>query len=66
MGGIDEKYDVAVSTACGRLDNIVVDSADTAQWCIEYLRKNGFGRTVFIALEKLEHLTQQALSKIQT
>lgn len=39
-----EKYDVAISTACTRLDNIVVDTMETAQKCIEFLRTNNIGR----------------------
>lgn len=56
LGGIDVKYDVAISTCCGRLDNVVVDSVDTAQACIEYLKKYNIGRASFIALEKIQHL----------
>ncbi|KAF7268607.1 hypothetical protein GWI33_018297 [Rhynchophorus ferrugineus] len=66
LGAIDQKYDVAISTACGPLDNIVVDTVDCAQWCIEYLKKHDIGRAVFIALEKQEHLRHQANSQIQT
>ncbi|VVD06021.1 unnamed protein product [Leptidea sinapis] len=40
LGGIDATYDVAISTCCGALDNIVVDSVDTAQACVEFLRRN--------------------------
>lgn len=66
LGAIDQKYDVAISTACGPLDNIVVDTVETAQWCIEFLKKHDIGRAVFIALEKQEYLRQRANSQIQT
>ncbi|GLV32117.1 gluon [Carabus blaptoides fortunei] len=66
LGAIDMKYDVAVSTACGPLDNIVVDTVDTAQWCIEYLKAHNIGRATFIALDKQEHLRNLANSKINT
>lgn len=56
LGGIDVKYDVAISTCCGRLDNVVVDTVDTAQACIEYLKQFNVGRASFIALEKIQHL----------
>lgn len=56
LGGIDAKYDVAISTCCGRLDNVVVDTVDTAQACIEYLKQFNVGRASFIALEKIQHL----------
>ncbi|XP_030379225.1 structural maintenance of chromosomes protein 4 [Scaptodrosophila lebanonensis] len=55
LGGINAKYDIAISTACGRLDNIVVDRLDTAQAAIAALKQYNVGRASFIALEKLEH-----------
>ncbi|CAG8567894.1 7212_t:CDS:2 [Funneliformis caledonium] len=33
LGVIDDKYDVAISTACPALDNIVVDSIEVGQTC---------------------------------
>lgn len=61
LGGIDQKYDVAISTCCGRLDNIVVEDVATAQNCIQFLKDNNIGRGSFIALEKITHL----ISKIE-
>ncbi|CAG4980798.1 unnamed protein product [Colias eurytheme] len=58
LGGIDAKYDVAISTCCGALENIVVDSVDTAQECVEFLRRNDIGRATFIALDKQQHLVK--------
>ncbi|KAG0183387.1 hypothetical protein DFQ29_005763 [Apophysomyces sp. BC1021] len=52
LGVIDDKYDVAISTACPALDNIVVDSVEAGQACIEYLRKNNLGRGVFTILNQ--------------
>ncbi|CAH0546726.1 unnamed protein product [Brassicogethes aeneus] len=66
LGAIDQKFDVAISTACGPLDNIVVDTVSTAQWCIEFLKRHDIGRATFIALEKQEHLAQHANSQIRT
>ena len=63
LGTIDEKYDVAISTACSALENMVVDSVEAGQQCIEYLRKNNLGRANFICLDKL---TQRDLSVMQT
>lgn len=57
LGTIKDKYDVAISTACPALDNIVVDTAETGQQCIEYIRKNQLGRGTFIALDKLAEAT---------
>ncbi|KAL1962333.1 hypothetical protein VTN77DRAFT_9824 [Rasamsonia byssochlamydoides] len=53
LGTIDEKYDVAISTACPALDNMVVDSVEVGQQCIDYLRKNNLGRANFILLDRL-------------
>lgn len=63
LGVIDDKYDVAISTACSALDSMVVDKVETAQICIEYLRKNKLGYANFICLDKLRKFN---LDKIQT
>ncbi|KAF2176379.1 condensin subunit Cut3 [Zopfia rhizophila CBS 207.26] len=63
LGAIDQTYDVAISTACGQLDHLVVDSVEVGQQCIDYLRKNNLGRANFILLEKLQ---QRDLSQIET
>lgn len=53
LGTIDQKYDVAISTACGALDNFVTDTVEAGQQCIEYLRKTNLGRGNFMCLDKL-------------
>ncbi|KAI9688852.1 MAG: hypothetical protein M1822_001209 [Bathelium mastoideum] len=63
LGAIDQKYDVAISTACPSLDNLVVDTVEVGQQCIEYLRKNNLGRANFICLDRLP---KRDLSQIQT
>lgn len=63
LGAIDQKYDVAISTACGALDNFVTDTVEAGQQCIEYLRKTNMGRGNFICLDKLR---SRDLSAIQT
>lgn len=55
LGVIDDRYDVAISTACPALDNIVVEAVEAGQACIEYLRKNNLGRAVFTVLSQLRH-----------
>lgn len=65
LGGIDSKYDVAISTCCGRLDNIVVDTINTAQECIEFLKRTDSGRATFIALEKVSYLAEKAARRMQ-
>ena len=63
LGVIDAKYDVAISTACPSLDNLVVDTVEGGQGCIDYLRKNNLGRANFILLDRL---TQRDLSPVDT
>ena len=53
LGTIDEKYDVAISTACPGLDDIVVDTMETAVKCVEFLKKHDLGCATFIALDKV-------------
>lgn len=53
LGRIDAKYDLAMNTVGAALDNIVVDTVDIGQQCVEYLRKNQLGRAKFILLDKL-------------
>ncbi|ORY34983.1 RecF/RecN/SMC N terminal domain-domain-containing protein [Naematelia encephala] len=53
LGIIDDKYDVAVTTACSALNNLVVDTVEQGQACIEHLRKGNIGRASFMVLEKL-------------
>jgi structural maintenance of chromosome 4 len=54
LATIPEEYDVAVSTACGTLDHIVVQTTAGAQRCLEFLRKHGLGRANFIPLDKMK------------
>ncbi|KAI8366600.1 hypothetical protein BD560DRAFT_490754 [Blakeslea trispora] len=63
LGVIDDRYDVAISTACPALDNIVVETVEAGQACIEYLRKNNLGRSVFTVLSKLR---EQDMDVIET
>lgn len=64
LGTIPDKYDVAVSTACGALNNLVVDTVEQGQSCIEYLRKQNVGRASFMVLEKLP--STNSIEKITT
>ena len=52
LATVDEKFDVAVSTACGMLDHVVVKTTAGAQRCLEFLRKYNLGRASFIPLDK--------------
>lgn len=59
MAVIDQKYDVAITTACGQLDWFVVETAEGAQMCVEYLRKYNLGRAKFIILDKIKWIVPQ-------
>lgn len=61
LGVIDDKYDVAISTACPALDSMVVDTVETAQACIDYLRKNRLGYANFICLNKLQNFNMSPI-----
>lgn len=63
LGTIDQKYDVAISTACSALDNFMTDTVEGGQQCIEYLRKTNLGRGNFMCLDKLG---SKDLSPIET
>ncbi|KFV04464.1 Structural maintenance of chromosomes protein 4, partial [Tauraco erythrolophus] len=65
VGAIHEKYDVAISSCCGALDNIVVDTIDTAQQCVNFLKASGIGVATFIALDKMA-VWEKKMEKIPT
>ncbi|KAM4693734.1 structural maintenance of chromosomes protein 4 [Discoglossus pictus] len=65
LGAIDEKYDVAISSSCGALDHIVVDTIDTAQECVNFLKKQNVGVATFIGLDKMK-VWGKGLEKIDT
>ncbi|GFS60645.1 structural maintenance of chromosomes protein 4 [Nephila pilipes] len=66
LGGIDAKYDVAISTACGALDHIVTDTISTAQECVELLKKDNLGYATFIALDQMKKWEPYVKEKIST
>jgi structural maintenance of chromosome 4 len=53
LGTIPDKYDVAISTACPQLHNMVVDTVEQGQTCIGYLRSQNVGRASFMILQKI-------------
>ncbi|KAH7339002.1 RecF/RecN/SMC N terminal domain-containing protein [Rhizoctonia solani] len=65
LGTIPDEYDVAVTTAAGGLNNMVVDTVEQAQACIEHLRKFNVGRAQFYVLEKL-NVNARNMERIQT
>lgn len=64
LGSIDEKYDTAVTTACGALENIVVTTTEVAQNCVEVLKAKRLGRATFIILHEIRDLLDHANRKI--
>uniref|UniRef100_A0A672M857 Structural maintenance of chromosomes protein 4-like n=1 Tax=Sinocyclocheilus grahami TaxID=75366 RepID=A0A672M857_SINGR len=65
LGAVDEKYDVAVSSSCGSLDNILVDTIDTAQRCVTFLKTQNIGVATFIGLDKMK-VWQQSMGSVST
>ncbi|KAF9129373.1 hypothetical protein BGW39_004213 [Mortierella sp. 14UC] len=65
LGAIDDKYDVAISTACPALDNIVVDNVEVGQQCIEFVRKNNLGRVSLILLNQLPNRSMKPIETPQ-
>jgi len=54
LGQVDEKYAKAIEVAAGRrAEAIVVEDDGVAAKCIEYLKKNNYGRATFLPLNKL-------------
>ncbi|VDC03390.1 unnamed protein product [Peniophora sp. CBMAI 1063] len=53
LSAIDSKYDVAITTACGALNNMVCDTVEQATQCMDYLRTNKTGRANVMVLEKI-------------
>ena len=51
-----KKYEVAIETAIGgRIQNVVIDSENTAKVLIDYLKKNKFGRATFLPLSAMRN-----------
>ncbi len=60
----DQRVNVAIETALGaKIDNIVVDSRDTATKCINYLKDNNIGRATFLPLDKVSPRGKSSASK---
>ncbi|KAG2452715.1 hypothetical protein HYH02_002947 [Chlamydomonas schloesseri] len=66
LAAIDAKYDAAVSTAVGALDNVLVETTSDAQRAVEHLRRANAGCATFLILEKQQHLERAANERIDT
>ncbi|MDI6798589.1 MAG: AAA family ATPase [Candidatus Aenigmarchaeota archaeon] len=52
---VPEKYQVAIEVAAGpHLNDVVVDSDETASYCIDYLKREKIGRATFLPLNKIK------------
>ena len=59
---IPDKFRVAVEVAAGgHFNDVVVDSADTAVKCVNFLKNNKLGRARFLPLDKLKPNLRQGL-----
>ena len=56
LGSIPDQYDVAVTTAVGALNHIVVETTEDAQAAVEFLKREKLGVATFLILEKQKHL----------
>ncbi|CDF38522.1 unnamed protein product [Chondrus crispus] len=60
LATVEPKYAAAVGAAAGsNLDCIVVQSAENAQACIQFLRRKNLGRATFVILDKIMYLRAQ-------
>lgn len=54
---------MAISTACPSLDNLVCDTVEAGQACLEHLRRNNLGRATILCLAALN---KKGMDPIQT
>lgn len=60
-----DKYSVAIETAAGgHMNDVIVDSRETAIDCVNYLKRNNIGRVRFLPLDKLKTWSHSSKSKI--
>ena len=53
---VEKTYETAIETALGAsIQNVVTDSEQTAKHCIEFLKKNKFGRATFLPLSAVKN-----------
>lgn len=62
MGTIPQKYDVAITTACGNLETMVVENMVVAEKCMQFLREHRLGRLNFICLDRVTEIFGKAMS----
>lgn len=65
LAAIDERYDIAISTACGQLKDILVEDLQAARRCVQYLRQNKCGIATFRSLEDQRKYARDVQRKVQ-
>ena len=64
LGKVTKEYGIALEVAGGRrLNYIVVDTDDTAQECVKYLKRLKIGRATFIPLNKIETISMRSAER---
>ncbi|KAI5713839.1 hypothetical protein M8J76_006275 [Diaphorina citri] len=66
LGGIDQKYDIAVSTACGALNYIVTETVEAGEAVIAAVKRQNVGRVNVIPLDKMQQYHSQCYDKYRT
>uniref|UniRef100_A0A8D8QVP6 Structural maintenance of chromosomes protein 4 n=1 Tax=Cacopsylla melanoneura TaxID=428564 RepID=A0A8D8QVP6_9HEMI len=66
LGGIDAKYDVAVSTACGALSYIVTETVEAGEAVIAAVKRQNVGRVNVIPLDKMQQYYNKCYQKYRT
>eukprot|EP00871_Galdieria_phlegrea_P003471 jgi/Galph1/4124/GphlegSOOS_G2767.1 len=63
LGTVDDEFDLAAGASIGTsADHLVVETANEAEKCVEFLKSNSLGRATFIILDKLEYLKEKMRS----
>jgi structural maintenance of chromosome 4 len=65
LGWVDPSLDIAMSTACGALDWLVVESTEDGQNCVAFLRKYNLGRAKFLILDKQEDAAKAMRAEVR-
>ncbi|PWA91971.1 structural maintenance of chromosome 3 [Artemisia annua] len=66
LGAIDAKYDVAISTAVGALDFILVETSAAAQACVDMIRKKNLGVATCMIMDQQTKYKPMLKEKVST
>jgi len=53
LGTVDKEYDEIISSSCYQLESMVVESYESGQQIIEFLKASKLGKTTCIILDKI-------------